>query len=72
MKIYICKYNDEVFLSDIPIQSDGRELVSIGFPCFRFNLTKGEELEGSMVQLLQNFGIKNNGYYKMELRNWPQ
>jgi len=72
MKVYISKHGDQIFLSDLPIQSDGKKLLTIGFPAFRFNLTKGEELEDSITELLRSFGIKNNGNYKMELRRWPQ
>lgn len=71
MKVYISKHSDKVFLSDIPIYNDGKQLVFIGFPRFQFDLSKAEDHEGSIMQLLQRFGINKDGKYEMELRRWP-
>jgi len=71
MKVYISKHGDQIFFSDLPIQSDGKQLITIGWPRFKFSLTN-EELEDSRTELLRSFGIKNDGNYKMELRRWPQ
>jgi len=65
MKIYISKHDDKIFLSDLAIRSDGTKLLSVGFPCFRFNLRKARNLK---IQCLNSYRLLTSK--KMVVIKW--
>ena len=74
MKVYISKHGNQVFLSDRTMYKDHKNgaMLAIGFPRFQFNLSEAERAENSILQLLEKFGINEDGNYGMELRRWPE
>jgi len=70
MRVYICKHKGKLMLCDLPVHRIDDKLLTVNFPTLRFNLT--EELMDASNRFCEEFGIKEGGCCKMELRRWPE
>jgi len=71
MKVYLCLRDGQLMLSDRYIHRGSKdELLTVGFPVFRFDLK--EVLEGSAVKIQNHFGLIEGKSVKLELRAWPE